>query len=252
MNICIIGIGNMGRAIAKALAKKHRVYVNDKNPGKAKMVGTIFDGSLQHLSRADYVIIAVKPQDIIGLSRQLKINQQTILISIAAGVKIAKIQKLFNLKKIIRMMPNLGVTVGHGLAAWKSKNLSAKDKIAAKKLLDQICENFEVGKESALDAVTAISGSGLAYFFYFAQGLERAARGLGFSKALARQLVEKTFRGAATLQANANYQELMDRVASKKGTTERALRVFKQKKLHQMILQAVKAAQSRAKEISNE
>lgn len=252
MNIYIIGIGNMGGAIAKVLAKRHRVFIYDKNSGKANIAGTVFDRGLKSLDKADFFIIAVKPQDIAGLSTQLHISRQTILISIAAGIKIAKIQKLFRHEKVIRMMPSLGLSVGQGIAGWKAKGLSAREKSNAAKLLNQITENFEVKKEPDIDAVTAISGSGPAYFFYFADALYRAAIQLGLDPDWARKLVKKTFLASAILQTDKDYQSLISQVKSKKGTTEAALKIFKKHRLDRIIEAAAKAAKQRAREIAND
>lgn len=251
MNVYIIGAGNMGGAIARVLARKHRVRVFDRSSVKAKIPGTIFEKDLRHLSRANFVIVAVKPQDIAVLANQIKLKEKTILISVAAGVKIAKIQQRFHHKRVVRVMPNLGLKVGQGIAGWKSAGLTHREKSRAKKLLNQIIENFEVKSESAIDAITAISGSGPAYFFYLAEALRQAAMNLGFDADLARRLVEKTFSASAILQAEQTYRDLIHRVASKKGTTEAVLKVFKKYKMDKIINLAVMAAEKRAKELDN-
>jgi len=259
MIIYIIGTGVMGSAIAKALAKKgQRVFVHDKTYSKAKALAknnkVIADKSFSYLSKADIIILAVKPYQMADLASRIKgvIEPDSILISIAAGLTIKKLQKFFKRKKILRMMPNLGLSVGQGIAGWKAVGLSKADKLKAKMVIKAFTENFELKKELQINSVAAISGSGPAYFFSFAQGLEEAARNLGFSDLLARQLVEKTLNAVSILQRNHNYSDLINQVASKKGTTLAALGVFKQNYLNKIILKAVKAAVSRAKEISNE
>lgn len=257
MIIYIIGTGVMGGAIAKNLAKQgQRVFVYNNTFAKAKALEKnskiSADKNLEHLKQADYVVLAVKPYQLADLSIEEKIKPSAVLISIAAGVKISTIQKLFTHKRVIRLMPNLGLSVGLGVAAWISSDLSTKEKPEAKKVLDKISQNFEVKTESQIDAVTAISGSGLAYFFYFAQGLEKAALNLGFSPKQAREITEKTFLASAVLQRGIDYGDLIKRVASKKGTTEQALKIFSKNNLHQLIFKAVKAAQKRAQQISNE
>src|SRR5205085_226776 len=99
---------------------------------------------------------------------------------------------------------------------WKSAGLDNKGKSAAKKLLDQITENFEVKNESEIDAVTAISGSGPAYFFYLAQAMYQGALDIGLNEVTSRKLVEKTFAASAVLQDNRDYKELINQVRSKK------------------------------------
>jgi len=204
MKIFVIGTGVMGSAIAKVLAgKKHKVFVYDVNFSKASALvkfGVVFDASLKHLSEADVVIISVKPYHLGDLNIARKISTKQILVSIAAGVKISKLQKIFDTKKIVRVMPNLGLSVGQGIAAWRAAGLNNIEKAKVKKLLKDVLENFEVTNESRIDAVTAISGSGPAYFFAFANALQNAARNLGFDIKTSRELVEKTFSAAAALQ----------------------------------------------------
>jgi pyrroline-5-carboxylate reductase len=248
----------MGSAIAKALAKKgSKVFVYDTNPTKARVLnkfGIVFDLNLKHLSSADYIILAVKPYHLAETGADVagKIKPSTVVISIAAGVTLSKLQKIFNHKKVVRMMPNLGLSVDQGIAAWIPYGLSNIEKPRVKKLMDKFTENFEVKKENEIDAVTAISGSGPAYFFAFARAMEKAAQNLGFSAAVSRKLVEKTFSASALLQESLDYQQLIDIVASKKGTTEQAIKSFKKSNLDKIVLQAVKAAQKRAIEISRE
>jgi len=254
--IFIIGTGIMGSAIAKALAKAgQKVLVYDKDFAKARKLNgknIIAQKDFTELSKADFVILAVKPYHIADVAGLVRIKISAVLISIAAGVKIQKLQKFFHHKKIVRMMPNLGLAVGQGIAGWTSSALNnSREKVAVKKLLNSFTENFEV-KENQLDAITAISGSGPAYFFYFAEGLEKAALNLGFDKPAARKLVEKTFSAAADLQKGKAYSELISQVASKKGTTEHAIKSFGKSGLHQIIRQAAKSAFKRAQEISNE
>ena len=257
MQINILGFGNMGQAIAGALVKNNfqdKIFVSDKSmPTKTHQAIIKFDVGFKTLPRADVVIVAVKPQDIFGLANQIagKIGRDAVLISIAAGVPIKKLAAIFNHKKIIRMMPNLGLAVGQGIAAWKSGDLSMAEKKNMGRILNKITENFEVNNESLIDAVTAVSGSGPAYFFFFADALTQAAKNLGLSPAQSRLLVEKTMSAAAKLQQGQGYGELIEKVRSKKGTTDAALNVFNKKSMDKIIEQAVRAAYSRAKELSN-
>lgn len=240
----------MGRAIAERLAnsrivKKVTVVKKriEKNPT-----------DLKDIKQADYIIIAVKPQDIQILSKQIRdsLSDYTILVSIAAGVSIKKIEQMFKHKKIVRVMPNVGLTVGQGISAWKSsKAITATEKSRTIRLLDQISENFMVNDEKDIDKVTVISGSGPAYFFIFADAILTTAVKLGFSQVQAQRLVKKTFLAAAELQKNTDYPELIKKIASKKGTTEEALKVFRKKKLNKLVESAILAAYKRTKELNN-
>jgi pyrroline-5-carboxylate reductase len=245
MNITIIGFGTMGRSLARTIKKnapKHKLSVIERNNKINKPIA------------ADVILIAVKPQDLERLSAQLqnKVNDNAVIISIAAGVTIKKLVRLFGHKNVIRAMPNLGLSVGQGIMGWKSANIPPAQKVKIKRLLNQICENFEVPKEFQLDAITAISASGLAYFFLLAENLRKAAISLNFSSAVARRLVVSTFSAAAELQKLDNYEPLLRKVASKGGTTEAALDIFRKEKFSKTVSSAVKAAERRSKELSHD
>jgi pyrroline-5-carboxylate reductase len=255
MQINILGFGNMGRAIARALIKnnfKGRIVATDRARKAGVDRGVKLDAGFRTLSRADVIVVAVKPQDILGLADEVRhwISKDAILVSVAAGVKISKLQKVFGHKKVVRVMPNLGVLVGRGIMAWKPGGLSSADKNRARKLLNSVSDNFEVADEKLIDAVTAISGSGPAYFFFLANGLVSSAKQLGLSPAQSRVLVQKTLSAAARLQEGRDYQELIKMILSKKGATDAALKVFAKHRLGNTINAAVKAAYKRAGELS--
>ena len=252
MTVAIIGFGNMGKAIAAALAKSFDVAVFDRHANRqaaAKKIGVSWLTTLSDASRYNFIIIAVKPIDVPKLAGQIVLPESVILISIAAGVNIKTLQRLFKHKKCVRVMTNLGLTAGHGIAAWKQAGLSRSDLLKTQKLLNAISENFEADSEDAIDKVTAISGSGPAYFFYLAQAMERSAMALGFPPLVARKLVEETFLGAAELQKGVGYEQLITRIASKKGTTEAALEVFKKNGMEKIVTKAIRAAYLRAREL---
>ncbi len=236
--VTIIGYGTMGRAIGKALEGKAAVTPADQGD------------SIASAKAADFAILSVKPQnstEALAEIKKLKLGKKTILVSIMAGVSIKKISSLSGHDKIARVMPNLGLSVGSGIAGWITYGLSAEEKKKVKKFLDMIMENFEVQKEDDINKITAVSGSGPAYFFRFAETLSKAAEGLGFSPEEARRLVQKTFHASSLLAENAEYAELIKRVASKGGTTEAALKVLK---FDKMTEKAVRAAYKQAKELN--
>ena len=251
----------MGVGVASALSASksgHKIYVADKNASIVEKVtiqyGVESDQSYNGLSKAEAIIIAVKPQDLETLAADVgaKISEQTILLSIVAGVTIEKIQKLFRHDKVVRVMPNMGLKVGEGIAAWKSSELSQSERERVNILLNDLSVNFEVNSEELIDAVTAISGSGPAYFFLLAQAMEKSAQVLGLDKNQARLLVEKTLFSAAALQKGASYEDLIKSIASKGGTTEAALKTFHSSGFEEMVEKAVRAAKKRSQELSNE
>ena len=259
MKIFLIGFGHMGQAIAQALRAsqtRYEIFVADRDAARVEKESSRLsvtpDSAYANLKDADAVIIAVTPQDLAALAEELTgaISQNSILVSVAAGVTIAKIKELFGRDKIVRVMPNIGLSVGQGISAWKSSGLSPEEDAKARAFLNDLSENFEVDDETLIDAVTAISGSGPAYFFAFAESLEKSAKVLGLGDAQARALVEKTFSAAASLQKGASYGELVNKVASKGGTTEAALRVFEKNNLAHTVEEAARAAYARAQELN--
>jgi len=196
--------------------------------------------------------LSVKPQDAkeaIGEIRNY-LNKKTIIISIMAGISIEELMHLSGHKKIVRMMPNLGLSVGCGIAAWKASGISEIEKKKVKSFLNKITENFEVKNEDTINKVTAISGSGPAYFFLLADCLIKACNGLGLSKNESKQLVEKTFSASAILGKEWDYSSLIKKVASRGGTTEAALNVFQKENFDVVVLKAVQSAYKRAQELS--
>jgi pyrroline-5-carboxylate reductase len=248
--VTIIGFGTMGKAIAKAILKKDKkiiVFSIDKDKPNISVL-------IQKIKKSDFVILATKPQDSKEAIGEIKnyLNKKTILISIMAGTSIKKIESLSGHKKIVRMMPNLGLSVGCGIAVWKGVGISPLEKKKVKNFINKITENFEVKNEDIINKVTAISGSGPAYFFLLADCLMKACFNLGFNKNESIQLVEKTFSAAAVLSRGDDYSSLIKKVASKGGTTEAALNIFQKENFNEIISKAIFAAYKRAKELSNE
>ncbi len=248
--ITIIGFGIMGKAIAQSLLSYNsiiKIFIVDRNNSN-------FDITQKNIEKSDFIILAVKPQDAKEAIQKFKFyfKKHTILISIMAGVSIKKIAFLSGHKKILRMMPNLGLTIGEGIAAWKGSGLSKVEIKKSKDLINKITDNFEVKNEDEINKITAISGSGPAYFFLLADSLIKVCESFGFTKAESLKLVEKTFSASAILGKEDNYSALIKKVASKKGTTEAALKVFKKENFNKIILKAVHAAYKRANEINNE
>ena len=148
-------------------------------------------------------------------------------------------------------MPNLGLSVGQGIAVWKGMGLSKSEARKAKNFINKITDNFEVQDEDVINKATAVSGSGPAYFFLLADCLIKACGRLGFTKNESRRLVEKTFSASALLARTGDYSTLVKKVASKGGTTEAALKVFRKRNFDKIVSEAVRAAYKRAKELGH-
>jgi len=264
MKIAVIGGGNMGSAMVRAwitrkAAKPADILVYDRDKQKhglmAKLkVKTLVD-DWKLLKSYDVILLAVKPQDLLSLLAEIKphISAKTIVFSIAAGVSVKKIASVLGKRKIVRAMPNMPAQIGMGITGWSANSLvSAADKKTVAKLLEAMGHALYFADEEKLNAVTAISGSGPAYVFYFMEALFEAACRSGFKNDEAAQLVLGTFLGAGMLvnDLQKSPAELRAKVTSKKGTTEAAITVFEKKKLKKIVEEAVKAAYKRAQQLS--
>ena len=206
------------------------------------------------VSGSDLIFLAVKPQDLIALLSEIKdfLSPQTLLVSLAAGKKTAIIREAAGGKNpVIRVMPNTPMVLGAGVSA-----ISAGEGVQKEDLewLEQVLESGGraiVIDESLQDAVTAVSGSGPAYFFSFIEGMVKAGEDLGLSADEARTLAIATIKGAAVMleDSGKSATTLRENVTSPNGTTAAALRVFDEKDLHGMIKAAMKAARDRSLEL---
>jgi pyrroline-5-carboxylate reductase len=206
---------------------------------------------------ADTLVLSVKPQNMADVIQGIKnaVRGNCLVISIMAGVRIAKISSVLGDIAIVRVMPNTPALIGEGASA-----LFANDR--AKSLMDNATQIFSavgrtviVDNEDLIDAVTAVSGSGPAYFFALMEEMIKAANGLGLSEDTAKTLVLQTARGAALLAVERDKfgespAELRRKVTSPGGTTEAALKVFSAREFGQIIKQALTAACDRSKELA--
>ena len=200
---------------------------------------------------AAVVIFAVKPADfsscIEGLGTDLS---GKLVISIMAGISIAKLREKTGAEKIVRSMPNLPLQVGKGFTAWMSGGDSDKDLV--RKIFQTFGEEIEVTKEEDLNAVTALSGSGPAYFFYLCELFEKKALAWGFGEKEATKIARATFVGAAGLleKGELGSAEWRAAVTSKGGTTEAAFRELVQ--IEGVVDAAFEAAKKRSEELNNQ
>jgi pyrroline-5-carboxylate reductase len=206
---------------------------------------------------ADVLVMAVKPQDmrsaLSGLAGGL--NHQ-LVISIAAGVRVAAISRwLGGHRKLVRCMPNTPALIGSGIAAlYALAEVSAEERKKAEMILGAVGEVVWVEEERLLDPVTAVSGSGPAYVFWFIEQLAASGERLGLAREVSRKLALQTVLGSAKLAAQSDKPpaELRKQVTSKGGTTEAALRVFDEEKLAERFMKALEAASRRGAELGDE
>lgn len=201
------------------------------------------------------VLFAVKPQNIETVLSDFKNSaiKEILFISILAGTPIRKFENyLGEGVKVIRVMPNMASLIGKGIAGLsRGKFASEADENIAAEIMSSTGEVIKV-EEGMLDAVTAVSGSGPAYFFYFIEALQQAALELGLSVETASKLVFQTALGAGFLasQSTDTPEILRKKVTSPGGTTEAAIKVFDAMKIKEHVIEGVKAAYKRSKELS--
>lgn len=264
MHLIVIGGGVMGGGILAQLLKNRfvspqQVTVIERSRSHRKKLtkmGVRNAPVLQNIEFSDarVILLAVKPQDAGEVLRTLqsRLSSQTLVISIMAGVTVTTLQKELAHKKVVRVMPNLASSIGAGVNGWiASADCTKKERVLAGRLLRNFGESVEMRREGDLDRLTAVSGSGPGYIFAAGAALVEAAQAIGFSKKLANRLVRQTVIGAGALlqHRTETLDELVSRVASKKGTTEAALGVLSKGKMAELWKKALKAAYQRARQL---
>jgi len=241
--IGIIGAGNMGSAIAFGI--KGKVLLSDKNRR--------ISDNITVAKRSDIIILAIKPQDIGEVLKEIRpYVKEKLIISIAAGITTSSIEKALPGTRVIRVMPNMPAMAGKGISAISCGRFAKKGDLKTVSMIFlNLGEVIEV-KEKTMDAVTAVSGSGPAYYFLFTYLLAKAAEASGLQKDIAVRLARATFIGAAEVikLKDLSMEDLVKKVASKGGTTEAALKVFKQEKLEAIIKKAVRSASQKSSNLT--
>ena len=265
LKLGVFGCGSMGEAIVKGVLEAGVVYsanlylydiaLDKSSYLKERLNVNVTNSSEELVNSCNTILLAVKPQDVGDLLKEVShlIDPSKLVISIAAGVSIKSIKNILSKKvRVARVMPNIGALENHSVSALCHDDQSMpEDKELSKRIFKSIGDVIEV-EEHHMDAVTAVSGSGPAYFFYVTEMLEEAAVAMGIDEDRARQLAVKTAIASAVLLRDSGYNagSLRKRVTSKGGTTEAAFSVFAKKKLHDIFLQGVKAAKERSRELS--
>jgi pyrroline-5-carboxylate reductase len=264
LNITFIGGGNMARAligglVARGQASKALSVVEISPEARATVaarfgVATFAAVEAAAITHADVIVIAVKPQHVRAVARELAtLLKRQIVLTIAAGIRLADLSRwLLGYRRLVRAMPNTPALIGAGIAGmYALSGVDGDGRGRAASILDAVGATLWCEREDELDAVTAVSGSGPAYVFYFLEALEQAARQLGFAPAEARRLAYATFSGSMRLaeQSESEPALLRAQVTSKGGTTERAIATLDEAKVMDAIIAAVGAAARRAQEM---
>jgi pyrroline-5-carboxylate reductase len=265
MNICFIGGGNMATALIGGLLGKgfsaaqiSVVEINADNRARLQRDFAVraFENIAEGVAGSQIIVFAVKPQQLREVAQQLAplLNGQ-LLISIAAGIRAVDLARWSNSQAIVRAMPNTPALIRSGMTGlYALPAVTAAQREQAQNILAAVGETLWLQDEAMLDAVTAISGSGPAYVFYFIEALQQAAQKLGFNAEDARRLSLATFLGASKLAASSDedVNVLRARVTSKNGTTERALLSLSANHVAEHINHAAQAAAARSREMGDE
>lgn len=266
MKIAVLGAGKMGISFSKSFLKYelikpqnlHLITRSSQNKDKIRAVFpesniSSFD-EIQDLE-ADLIILAVKPQDFTFVVEHLpfKINENTLVLSIMAGISIEKIQNMLHHDLVVRAMPNSPTLIGMGITGYTAANgISIKQILQVEKLLNSTGRAVYLEDEGLLDAVTALSGSGPAYFYYVVDAMVKAGIEMGIDENVSKLLVKQTMFGAYHLMNNSekSLDELIKDVTSKGGTTEAALKTFETHQLKEALQKGIFAAEQRAMELN--
>jgi len=266
MNITFIGGGNMASAIIGGLIRKRwprgSIQVVEVARAARAQLARAFKVRVRSALDAgaadsECIVLAVKPQQLREVARALKpLLVRQLIITIAAGVRVRDLSRwLGGYPRIVRVMPNTPALALAGISGlYAGSGVNAAGRAAAQRILGAVGSTLWVDREDDLDAVTAVSGSGPAYVYYFVEALERAARELGLAADAAHRLAHETFSGALKLAAHSGEPPgtLRGRVTSKGGTTERALVSMEADRVQHAIVRAVKAAAERSRELGEE
>lgn len=268
-SICFIGGGNMAASIIGGLVADGRapegIIVADPSPEALAGLAARWPGlrttADNHAATADaaILVLAVKPQVMRAVTEDLLptvARSRPLIVSIAAGVRAGDIDRwLGGGHAIVRCMPNTPALVRSGASGlYANLAVTAAQRNAAERILRAVGLTLWVDDEAQLDAVTAVSGSGPAYFFYVMEAMQAAGEGLGLAPEQARLLVLETAFGAAklALESSDDAATLRARVTSPGGTTERAIRALESGGLMALFEQALAAAADRARELGDE
>jgi pyrroline-5-carboxylate reductase len=266
MNVVFIGGGNMADALIGGLLKNgfaaDQLRAVDVSGDARRRLAEkyrveCFDEARRALRAGDVVVFAVKPQQMREAARfsGLKDNAN-LVISIAAGVTLGSLSRwLGGYARMVRAMPNTPALIGAGVAGlYALPGVSEAERRQAEAILGAVGGTVWIEDEALMDAVTAVSGSGPAYVFWFIEQLAAAGVNLGLTKEISQKLAIETVLGSAKLAAQSadSPAALRERVTSKGGTTEAALKAFAEQKLAERFLRAVEAARDRGAELGGQ
>lgn len=265
--IAFIGAGNMSRSIIAGLiqAGYPAGRITAANPSRPKLDALadqfgirITQSNAEAAREAEVIVLAVKPQLMAAMLEALVAElgslEGKLLVSIAAGIKVARLQEMAGGHgRIIRTMPNTPSLLGLGMTGlYAPSGIEQADRDFAEQMMQAVGKTLWVEQESGINGVIAAAGSAPAYFFLFMQGIAEEAEAMGFTPEQARLLVQQTALGAAAMveqNPELSLQTLREQVTSKGGTTAEAVRTFQEQGLKPLTARAMQAAVTRAAEM---
>ena len=272
LKILLIGCGKMGSSLLEGIVKSDNFdgmvdviepVIQDSFKEDFKESKVNFYSDIRENKDAinyDLIIIATKPniyEEIFnGLKNNLIINDETLIVSILAGIRISKIEEIVGSIPIIRAMPNIAASVLEGMTALiGNKKITHEDILNADLIFELIGEKMWLKNEAQMDSFTAISGSGPAYFFFFTECLKNIAIEEGFTEDVSNKISQQIIIGSGKLVKDSviDPKELRENVTSPNGTTEAGLKVLADNKtgLLDKLKQAIMEAKNRSIEISD-
>jgi pyrroline-5-carboxylate reductase len=268
LDLAVLGGGNMGRALIGGLLRQglrpERLAVGERGEAARAalerefgVAATTYNAAA--VRTAKVVVVAVKPQHVNEVLQPLAetfARTRPLVVCVAAGIRVAALQQWCGPEvPVVRAMPNRPALLGAGVTGlYVPEGITAAHAQLAEQVLRSVGEVVRVESEAALDVVTALSGSGPAYFFLLAELMAEAGTALGLSTQAARTLSVGTLHGAGELarSGDGDLARLRAEVTSKGGTTEAALRTFATAGLDQIVSRAVAAAAQRSRELADQ
>lgn len=260
MKLGVIGFGNMGSAIVvglleKKIFKKKQIFVYDIDRNKLKKSKlNVKKNNEEVVKNSDIILLSVKPKDAENILKEINkfLTPRKLLISIMAGIKIEKIEKIVGVDiPVIRVMPNLNVKVKFGIIAYCSNKKGKKYEKFVKKIFSPVGIVFKM-PENKFDTITAISGSGPGFLFFIAEEFKKICIEKGFSSEIAQKLVSALFYGTGKMlfETKTEPEKLKEMVSSPGGTTLAGLKVFEEKNFDKILREVINRAEERSKELS--
>ncbi len=252
MKIGIIGAGNLGKAIIDGLISKNMLFSVSDRFEKSYRGISILDNNKEVAEKSDIIILTVKPSDLDSLLSEIKeATGKKTVISFAAGVKLSYYEKRTD-AKLVRAMTNLAVRECSGFIMYKCSRCNASDKEKIQEIFSMLGVATETKEEALLDASTAMSGSGIAYLVKIFQCFIDNAAKSGFLGDAAKDMVLQTVIGATALLKKDRAQDIISKVASKGGTTEKGLLVMKNSNIEGLLEKVIEMTLLKCRNIGDQ